>query len=264
MRAHADGDLVVAAAREIIAALRPARCADLRVASSTRMPGVVRLAFLDSMATSLVPRLLREFHARAPRVRVLLRQEPAHEILDDLATGAAELAITSVRPPARPRLAAAAGGAARPRRAARRTGCAGARRVASPTSRASELVTTPPGYGLPHRSSTGCSREAGVALEVSFESADLATIEGLVAAGLGVAMVPEQFAGLSGSVGVPVTAAGGATHGGPHVAHRPRARTAGRPLPVLRAGRVNGLTGWRARCPPAGMRVRPRAGPRTR
>ena len=31
------------------------------------------------MATSLVPRLLRDFHAEAPAVRVLLSQEPAHE-----------------------------------------------------------------------------------------------------------------------------------------------------------------------------------------
>jgi LysR family transcriptional activator of glutamate synthase operon len=44
--------------------------------------------------------------------------------------------------------------------------------------------------------------EAGVALRVSFESVDLATIEGLVAAGLGVAIVPEQFAGVSGTVGL--------------------------------------------------------------
>ena len=45
----------------------------------------------------------------------------------------------------------------------------------------------------------GLLAESGVAPEVSFESADLATIEGLVAAGLGVAVVPEQFAGLSGT-----------------------------------------------------------------
>ena len=87
------------AAREITAATT----VSLAELAPRRDPdaGVVRLAFLDSMATSLVPRLLREFHARAPRVRVVLRQEPAHEILDDLATGAAELAVTSGHPPAR-------------------------------------------------------------------------------------------------------------------------------------------------------------------
>ncbi len=57
--------------------------------------GVARLAFLDSMATSLVPRLLRDFHAEAPAVRVLLSQEPAHEMEADLARGAVDLAVTS-------------------------------------------------------------------------------------------------------------------------------------------------------------------------
>ena len=64
----------------------------------------------------------------------------------------------------------------------------------------------PEGRGRPLRS--GLDGRLGRRLEVSFESADLATIEGPVAAGLGVALVPEQFAGLTGSVGIPVTAAG--------------------------------------------------------
>ena len=64
-----------------------------------------------------------------------------------------------------------------------------------------ELVTTPAGFG--HSALVqGLLAEAGVSPRVSFESADLATIEGLVAAGLGVAIVPEAFAGLSGTVGL--------------------------------------------------------------
>src|SRR5262249_44341594 len=61
--------------------------------------GTVRLAFLDSIATSLVPRILHDFRQEAPRVRVALRQEPAHEILRALASGLSELALTSPRPP---------------------------------------------------------------------------------------------------------------------------------------------------------------------
>src|SRR3954467_13864992 len=60
--------------------------------------GTVRLAFLDSMATSLVPRILHDFRRQAPHVRVVLRQEPGHEILRDLASGLSELALTSPRP----------------------------------------------------------------------------------------------------------------------------------------------------------------------
>ena len=64
-----------------------------------------------------------------------------------------------------------------------------------------ELVTTPVGFGYREHVNRLLA-DAGVAVPVSFESADLATIEGLVAAGLGVAIVPEQFAGLSGTLGI--------------------------------------------------------------
>ena len=45
---------------------------------------------------------------------------------------------------------------------------------------------------------------------MSFESQDLGTIEGLVAAGLGVALVPEELAGVSGTAGVQIAGAPGA------------------------------------------------------
>lgn len=199
-----DGEVVVEAARDVVD-----RWDRLRSDISARLDpdsGVVRLAFLDSMATSLVPRVLRAFHAEAPGVRVVLRQEPNHEILEDLRTGAAELAITSPRPPGtlswlplqEERLVVVVPPTHRWR---------GRRRVTVADLAAEELVTTPAGFGF--RSIVdGLFAEAGVTPRVSFESADLATIEGLVAAGLGVALVPEQFAGASGTVGIPVTAAG--------------------------------------------------------
>src|SRR4051812_5233421 len=90
------GELVVEAARQVTERYGQL-LADLRTVLDPDV-GVVRLAFLDSMATSLVPRLLRAFHAEAPRVRVVLRQEPGHEIVRDLAAGATDLAVTSARP----------------------------------------------------------------------------------------------------------------------------------------------------------------------
>src|SRR3954454_4205224 len=91
------GDVVLAAARDVTA-----RYDQLQHDLATLLDpesGTVRLAFLDSMATSLVPRLLHDFRSVAPHTRVVLRQEPGHEILRDLAAGVAELAITSPRPP---------------------------------------------------------------------------------------------------------------------------------------------------------------------
>jgi LysR family transcriptional activator of glutamate synthase operon len=196
-----NGELVVAAARDLIG-----RYDHLVTELAGRLDpdsGVVRLAFLDSMATSLVPRLLRAFHQQAPGVRVLLSQEPAHHILGDLQTGAAELAITSAQPPGdfgwlqlqRERLLLIVPPTHRLRNR---------KRVALTELADDELVTTPVGFG--YRSLVdGLLAAAGWAPKVSFESADLATIEGLVAAGLGVAVVPEQFAGLSGTVGIALT-----------------------------------------------------------
>src|SRR6478672_7931605 len=66
------GELVLAAARDITARHDQLRSdlADLLDPES----GTVRLAFLDSMATSLVPRLLHDFRATALQVRVVLTQ----------------------------------------------------------------------------------------------------------------------------------------------------------------------------------------------
>jgi DNA-binding transcriptional LysR family regulator len=50
-----------------------------------------------------------------------------------------------------------------------------------------ELVTTPVGFGYREHVNRLCA-EAGVAAPISFESPDLPTIEGLVAAGLGIAI----------------------------------------------------------------------------
>src|SRR3954451_16678803 len=97
VRPNPLGDVVLAAARDVTA-----RYDQLQHDLATLLDpesGTVRLAFLDSMATSLVPRLLHDFRSVAPHTRVVLRQEPGHEILRDLAAGVSELAITSPRPP---------------------------------------------------------------------------------------------------------------------------------------------------------------------
>ena len=205
-----NGELVVAAARDLLA-----RHEQLTTELSARLDpdrGVVRLAFLDSMATSLVPRLLRAFHEHAPAVRVLLTQEAAHHIRDDLRTGAAELAVTSPRPTGdfgwlplqRERLVAVVPPSHRLR---------DRKRIALAELAGEELVTTPVGFGF-RTLLDGLLAEAGVVPRISFESADLATIEGLVAAGLGVAVVPEQFVGLSGTIGISLsTRAAGRTIG---------------------------------------------------
>ena len=196
-----NGELVVAGARDVLG-----RYQRLVLELEARLDperGVVRLAFLDSMATSLVPRLLRDFHEEAPRVRVVLTQEPAHHIQRDLDQGVVELAITSIRPDGdygwlplqQERLVLIVPPSHRLRHR---------RRVDLSELVGDELVTTPVGFGYREHIDRLLA-DAGTAMPVSFESADLATIEGLVAAGLGVAITPEQFAGLSGTIGLNIS-----------------------------------------------------------
>jgi DNA-binding transcriptional LysR family regulator len=167
--------------------------------------GTVRLAFLDSIATSLVPRILHDFRKEAPHVRVALRQEPHHKMIRDLASGISELAITSPRPSGehgwlplqRQRLALVV---PLGHRLARR------RQVRLRDIADEDFVTVPSGFGF--RSLVDqLLGAAGVVPRISFESGDLSTIEGIVGSGLGVALLPEQLAGTSTTVGLPLSEA---------------------------------------------------------
>ena len=197
------GEIVIAAANDVVSR-HEQLLADLATMLDPET-GVVRLAFLDSIATSLVPQVLRAFHAHAPRVRVLLTQEPAHHMVRDLEAGGADLAFTSSKPSGeygwhpvqeeRLVLIVPQGHPWKDREQVRLAEIAD-----------EELITTPVGFGFRLLVDT-LLRDAGVSPTVSFESQDLATIEGLVAAGLGVAIVPEAFAGQSGTVGLHLAAA---------------------------------------------------------
>jgi DNA-binding transcriptional LysR family regulator len=168
--------------------------------------GTVRLAFLDSIATSLVPRILHDFRREAPRIRVVLRQEPGHEILRDLTAGMSEVALISPRPPGpygwlplqRQRLVLVVPLGHR---------LAGHREVPPGELAGEDFVAVPRGFGF--RSVTDKLLEAGgvPAPRVTVEIDDLLTIEGLVGAGLGISILPDQFAGVSGTVGIPLPAA---------------------------------------------------------
>lgn len=231
VQATPDGELVLEAARDLVA-----RHERLRETLADRLDpdtGLVRLAFLDSMATTLVPRLLRSFHEAVPAVKVVLSQEPAHDIRRDLDRGAVELGLTLAQsadygwlPVQRERLVVVVPPTHRLRRR---------KRVELADLGDDELVTTPAGFGYSGLVQ-GLLAEAGVTMRISFESADLATIEGLVSAGLGVAVVPEAFAGLTGSVGLALASQGASrTIGLTWRTDRPLAPPAQRFLDFVRA-----------------------------
>jgi LysR family transcriptional regulator, transcription activator of glutamate synthase operon len=185
LRLNAYGEILLEHARRSIAEIRSAseRIAALRDPDT----GTVRLAFLHSQATTFVPDLLRRFRAEAPSVQFGLFQGAAHEIVDRLANGRADLAITSPRPPGYrwhglyvERLCLAV---PRGHRFANRT------RIRLADAGGEPFVALAPDFGLRQLTDELCA-EAGIEPQIVFEASEIPTMEGLVAAGFGVAVVP--------------------------------------------------------------------------
>ncbi|HET8599709.1 MAG TPA: LysR family transcriptional regulator [Segeticoccus sp.] len=150
--------------------------------------GTIRLAILHSVAATLVPEVIRAFRAVAAHVEFDLRQLATYEILGDLEAGQVELGISARadRPgfgwlllerqqvclavPQGHRLAA--------------------RTAASLAEVADEaFVGLQPSLAFRADTDELC-RRAGFVPSMAFECTDLATVEGLVGAGLGVALLP--------------------------------------------------------------------------
>ena len=155
--------------------------------------GTVRLAFLHSVATWLVPELLQRYRVTMPAVRFELRQAPNHEIIADLSSGQVDLAVTGPRPDApdldwypllREQLCLAVP-LDHPLSARSRVGLD---EVAG-----EPFVALRPGFGMRELSDELCAR-AGFSPDITFESTEIPSMEGLVAAGLGVAITPRPRA----------------------------------------------------------------------
>lgn len=149
--------------------------------------GEVGLAFLHTQGTVLVPELLRSYRSEHPRVTFRLTQGSSEHIEEAVSGGQADMAITSPRPEdlawhplstERLRLAVPADHR-----------IAGRAEVDLAEVAAEPFIVMRHGYGL--RSITeGLFRAAGVRPEIAFEGEEATTLRGLVAAGLGVAVVP--------------------------------------------------------------------------
>lgn len=165
--------------------------AGLRAVAGEASPdsGRVAFGFLHTMGGSTVPQLLREFRGQHPGVRFELVQR-GHDVLVELVrSGAVDLCLTSPLPDGadlvvRPlheqqlRLVVPAG-----HRLARRHGL----RLVEAAHE--QFVGLERGYGLRTTSDAWC-REAGFVPRLAFEGEEIHTVRGLVAAGLGVALLP--------------------------------------------------------------------------
>ncbi len=151
--------------------------------------GTVAIAFQQSLGTWLVPELVAGFRATHPEVRFELSPERDELDAAPLAGGAADLELTTVRPPAgtvrwRPLLA-------EPLRLAvpAAHSLAGCDAVELAEAAGEPFVMLRRSYALRGLSESLCAA-AGFEPAVAFEGDDLPTVVGFVAAGLGVAVVP--------------------------------------------------------------------------
>jgi LysR family transcriptional regulator, transcription activator of glutamate synthase operon len=151
--------------------------------------GHVVLGFLHLLGRSLVPSLLRGHRARYPEVRFTLVQGSRQEMLDRLAGGELDLALLAPLP-SLPSLTSAglveeeillsvpAGHHLAARHSVRMTELAD-----------EEFVLLEQGYGVRTLTDELCAA-AGFTPRIAFEGQESDTVRGLVAAGLGVALLP--------------------------------------------------------------------------
>jgi LysR family transcriptional regulator, transcription activator of glutamate synthase operon len=187
LRLNAYGQIMLEHARRSIAEMQSA--AERITALRDPDTGRVRLAFLHSLASWYVPEQLRRFRKSVPSVEFDLIQGPAHEITQRVLDGQTDIAITAPRP-------------ARPEFAWRRLYvdqlCLAVPHGHRLSSRARVRLSAAAGEpfvmlgdraGL-RQLTDDLLAEDGVSPDIVFEATEIPTVEGLVAAGFGVAVVP--------------------------------------------------------------------------
>jgi LysR family transcriptional regulator, transcription activator of glutamate synthase operon len=156
--------------------------------------GTVALAFQHSLATWLVPDLVRSFRAAHPNVRFQLTQVRDELHAPPLAGGHAELEI-GTRRPHEPDIRTRRIAIEPLRLALPRDHPRGQQQHIALADLAEErFISLSPTSALRRLTDSLCE-EAGFEPDVVFEAEDLSTVRGFVAAGLGVAIVPAPRAG---------------------------------------------------------------------
>jgi DNA-binding transcriptional LysR family regulator len=200
---HRDGIALTEAGRRALARAREAlRNFDLIradvAAVAGQVTGTLRLASLPSATGTLIAQPLRAFTDRYPHVQVRLFEGVDDDIREWLRLGAAEIGVVTLPAPGlhTTHLSTHDMVAVMP---------AGHRLAARPTVHISDLAGNP--FIL---TTAGCrplimaaSRAAGVRLDIAFEASGPAAILEMVAAGLGLSIVPTL--GLPADLGTVVT-----------------------------------------------------------
>lgn len=186
VRLTRPGRLLAEAATRSLAALEPG----LREVEEELDPekGRVVLGFLHMLGRAIVPELVRSYRAEHPHVRFGLVQNARHAVVAKLVSGEIDLALVAP-PPEGPEFESVIvfeqplivvvpeGHRLESRRAVRIEDLAD-----------EDLITLEPGYGLRQITDDMCAA-AGITPRYVFECQEIETVRGLVAHGLGVALL---------------------------------------------------------------------------
>lgn len=165
--------------------------AERRIADVASGSTAVRLGFLHSLGTWLVPTLIKEFRVTAPHVRFELFQDAADVLVSRVVDGLSDVALVSPRPRRTDLrwtvVAEQALAIAVPDTHSRATD----RAAFLADFRKESFITLQADFGMRRIFDEQCAA-AGFSPRIVFEASELATVAGLVAAGLGVALLPVQ------------------------------------------------------------------------
>ncbi|MFG3523036.1 MULTISPECIES: LysR family transcriptional regulator [Nocardia] len=165
--------------------------------------GSVRLAFVHSFGGRVVPELIAGFRRVSGRITFRLDQGPANVVAAEVLDGTADLGLTSPEPALpglgwrtlfRQRLALGVPVDHR---------LAGRRQIRLAEAAEAEFIAMPTGYGMRRILDELCAA-ADFRPRIALESSDLVTVSGLVAAGLGVALLPLEEPAVRGPQPGPV------------------------------------------------------------
>jgi len=180
------GRLLADAAARSLAALEPG----LREVEEELDPekGRVVLGFLHMLGRSVVPELVRGFRAQHPHVRFGLFQNARQVVVEKLLAGEIDLALVAP-PPEGPEFSSAVlfeQDLIIVVPSTHRLASRGAVRLKDLANE--EFIVLEHGYGLRQITDDMCTA-AGFTPKIAFESQEIETVRGLVAAGLGVALI---------------------------------------------------------------------------
>ncbi|OFT58695.1 LysR family transcriptional regulator [Corynebacterium sp. HMSC05E07] len=188
LRLNSRGRAFVAQARRMLTAENAARDAVARLMDPER--GTVRLDFMHSLGTWMVPELLKAYRTEHPHVDIRLHQGAARVLVERVLAGESDLALVGPRPDTD----SAVGWH---QLKLQRLGLAvpeGHWAVGRENVRLRDFAEEPfigmlPGYGT-RMLLDDLTAHAGFSPRLVFESMELTTVAGLVAAGLGSALLP--------------------------------------------------------------------------